>query len=62
MFIEVMPAYGREYRTQAEVKADWYENLDFRAYTGQYINKADAERLGYKVLVRYAQTKVVQVN
>lgn len=63
MYLEVAPAYGRDYKSQAEVKADWNANLDFRAYTGQYINKSDAQRLGYKVLVRYArQMKVVQVN
>jgi hypothetical protein len=63
MFIEATPAYGRDYKSQAEVKADWNANLDFRAYSGQYINKSDAKRLGYKVLVRYArQTKILQLS
>jgi len=61
--IEVMPAYGRDYKSQAEVKKDWNANLDFRAYTGQYINKSDAKRLGYSVIVRYAkQSKVVALS
>jgi hypothetical protein len=63
MFIEAKPAYGRDYKSQAEVKADWNADLDFQSYTGQYLNKSDAKRLGYKVLVRYArELKVVQVN
>tara|TARA_B100001996_G_scaffold359016_1_gene323964 strand:- start:29 stop:289 length:261 start_codon:yes stop_codon:yes gene_type:complete len=67
--LEVVPAYGRDYKSQAEVKADWEANMDFKivaSYTetlappmfeyGRYINKQDADReLNMRVLVRYAK-------
>lgn len=63
-YIEVYPAYGRDYTRQADVKADWKAGLDFRTYAGPYINKQDADNEpGLRVLVRYAdQRKVVQVK
>lgn len=63
-YVEVLPAYGRDYKNQSEVKADWKDNKDFQdTFSGSYLNKSDAERLGLKVLVRYSRnTKVVAVN
>jgi hypothetical protein len=64
-YLEVVPAYGRDYKNQSEVKADWSANKDFQdPFSGSYINKFDAERLvGLKVMVRYARhSKVVAVN
>lgn len=59
-WIEVTPAYGRDYKNQKEVKQAWAENKDFReTVTGQYINKEEAEKLGVSVLVRYANDKKV---
>lgn len=61
-WLEVYPAYGRDYKTQKEVKAAWAAGEDFRTYAGPYVNKEDAKREGYKVLVRYAnQAKVCGV-
>lgn len=63
-WIEVEPAYGRDYRNQKDLKADWQANKDFRdTASGKYVNKADAERLGLKVIVRYGKgLKVCNVS
>ena len=63
-WMEVTPAYGRDYKNQKEVKADWDADKDFRdTVTGRYINKSGAERLGLKVIVRYAKNlKVMSMN
>lgn len=59
-WIEVGPAYGRDYKNQKDLKADWDANKDFRDLSsGKYVNKADAERLGLKVIVRYANNRKV---
>lgn len=61
---EVKAAYGREYKTQAEIKKDWNQNKDFQMFsTGQYLNKRDAERYDINVVVRYGKNfeKVVGV-
>ncbi len=65
--IEVTPAYGRDYKSQAEVRTDWENDLDFQiagsGRVGPYLNKQDAEQGNLKVLVRYAKlTKVVAIN
>ena len=53
-FIEVVPAYGRTYKNQAEVKAAWKAGFDFcDTFTRQYVNREDAERQGLSVIVRY---------
>lgn len=62
-YIEVVPAYGRDYTSQKAVKADWNADKDFKIPGGPYLNKADAEREGVKVIVRYGRLlKVVAVN
>lgn len=63
-YVEAIPAYGRDYKNQKAVRADWAAGLDFQdAFTRQYLNKQDADSLGLKVLVRYdKQLKVVAVN
>lgn len=63
-WIEVVPAYGRDYKNQAAVKEDWNADKDFRdTVSGRYINKSGAEALGLKVIVRYANNlKVMSMN
>ena len=63
-WIEATPAYGRDYKNQAAVKADWKANKDFCDTTsGRYVNASDAAKYGLKVVVRYARgAKLVQVN
>ena len=67
-YIEALPAYGREYKNQSQVKADWNDNKDFHvpfsfSTSSGYINKQDAEQMKVKVIVRYAKgMKVLAVN
>lgn len=58
--INVVPAYGRDYKSQAEVQKDWDADKDFIVQGlgghGQATNRSDALALGVKtVLVRYAK-------
>lgn len=58
-WVEVVPAYGRDYTSQKQIQADWDANKDFKITTGGYVNKSDAQRFGLKVIVRYAQLRKV---
>jgi hypothetical protein len=62
-YIEAVPAYGRDYKNQKDVRADWNLGKDFQdAFTRQYLNKQDAESQGLKVIIRYDKLmKVVSV-
>jgi len=61
--LHVVPAYGRDYKSAATVKADWDANKDFRISDisspddGRYINKTDAE--GLSILCRYESRRKV---
>lgn len=62
-YIEVLPAYGRDYKNQKDLQADWDAGKDFVAMSfmgpAGYINKQDAMNAGLKVIIRYAsQMKV----
>lgn len=68
-FLEVVPSYGRDYKTQKEVLAAWNADKDFTIVTlgpddGRQINKRDAENGGvYSILIRYDRLrKVVAVK
>lgn len=64
-WLEVVPAYGRDYKNQKTVKEDWNANKDFKdPWTGSYINKADADKMPeLNVNVRYDNSrKVVTVK
>ena len=58
-YCELLPAFGRDYKTGKAAKADWQANKDFRiAATGQLINKEQVEK-GKTVLLRFnRRTKV----
>lgn len=59
-WIEVSPAYGRDYTTAKAVKADWKAGKDFQDLaSGSYVNKEDAERLDLNVTIRYANLRKV---
>lgn len=62
MDIHALPAYGRDYKSAAAVKADWAAGKDFRcALTGRYLSVRD--QVPGQVWVRYARmTKVVRVR
>jgi hypothetical protein len=63
MWLELVPAYGRDYKNQAAVKADWKADKDFWvAGSMMACNKSDAEREGANVIIRYDRLmKVVGV-
>jgi hypothetical protein len=43
--INAFPAYGRVYKTDAELLKDWNDGKDFRLHGNQYINIQDVESL-----------------
>jgi hypothetical protein len=58
-YVEVVPAYGRDYKSKKEVLADWKAEKDFQiASTGQYCSIRDFA-VGVTVNLRYKkQTQV----
>jgi hypothetical protein len=67
--LTVTPAYGRDYKSQKAVQADWDAGKDFIIANffdpadGKPINKQDADRGGIKVMVRYQRlTKIYNVK
>lgn len=63
-YIEVTPAYGRDYTSKKAVLADWNAGKDFIVATpghGTYINKEDAENVGSNltVMARYKRLTMV---
>lgn len=64
--LTLVPAYGRDYTSKADVKADWEAGKDFRLPGGSYINKPDFIKYGpgmghTAVRIRYAKlTRVVE--
>ena len=51
--LEVVPAYGRDYKSQKEVKAGYAAGHDFHSpFHGGYVNKDDHPE-GTTLLVRY---------
>lgn len=50
----VSPAYGRDYKSGKEARADWNAGKDFRCEPqGCYINKREADEAGITVEIRY---------
>ena len=51
MYLTLVPAYGRDYKSKKAVLADWDANKDFliqdisSPHDGRYINKEDAASL-----------------
>lgn len=64
-YVDVAPAYGRDYKSQKAVRADWEADKDFQVVGlnrgGRYINKADADREQVAVTIRYDQLRKVMV-
>lgn len=61
------PAYGRDYKSKAEVQADWDADKDFiiadvhDRYSGKPVNKS--QLAGRDVWIRYKQLRsIVQVQ
>lgn len=62
--ITVVPAYGRDYKSENEARSDWNANKDFMVHDvsskedGRYINKSDAKRGGIKqVNIRFKKLR-----
>ena len=43
--LTIMPAYGRQYKTSEEAKADWNAGKDFKIVNGPYLSIRDINRL-----------------
>jgi hypothetical protein len=41
----IMPAYGRQYKTSEEAKADWNAGKDFKIVGGPYLSIRDINSL-----------------
>lgn len=58
-YLTLVPAYGRDYKSAKAVKADWDAGKDFAIASmgecGRYINLEDAQKVGMRVSIRYAQ-------
>lgn len=68
MYITVVPAYGRDYKNQKDVKQAFKDGKDFiindmsHPNDGAYVNKDDAPK-GCTLNVRYAKlTKVLPIK
>lgn len=69
-YIEVIPAYNRDYKNQKEALADWKANKDFQISEpgigtgcryGQYVTREEAK--GLDVIIRYGKLqKVMQAK
>jgi len=66
--IQVVPAYGRDYKSKKAVEAAWADNKDFQIqdmsspHDGRYINLSDAKTGGIKmVTVRYKKLRSVTI-
>lgn len=58
--IPLTPAYGRDYKSKAEIKTDLDADKDFKTATGQYINKSQLVGLKLKsVTVRYGKLRKI---
>jgi hypothetical protein len=70
IYITLVPAYGRDYKSAKAVKVDWDAGKDFMICDvshpddGRYINKEDAAKLHNTVLhIRYGKlTKIYAIK
>jgi len=57
----VVPAYGRDYKSIKEVKADWTAGNDFlirdisSPYDGKYVNNSNGLPKGTVIMVRFCK-------
>jgi len=62
MFFNVVPAYGRDYKTKAEIIADWQAGKDFMQSSifsgGSYVNNS-VNGPNVTICVRYANLRKV---
>jgi hypothetical protein len=61
-----VPAYGRDYETEAEAKQAWESGEDFQIRSidrmdGKYLDRQEAEHYGLSVQIRYNSQRDVYV-
>jgi len=57
-YVEVMPAYGRDYKSAKAARTDWDKGLDFiEATTRRYCSKRDFDKPNVRVAIRYANNQ-----
>jgi len=57
-YVEVLPAYGRDYKSAKAAKAAWDEGLDFMEATSRrYCSKRDFAGRDVVVTIRYADQR-----
>ncbi len=68
-YLTVVPAYGRDYKSQAALTKDWAAGKDFlindmsSRWDGKPINKQDADQSGITVNVRYdGMRKILSIS
>lgn len=63
-YIEVIPAYGRDYKNKKEIEADLVAGKDFQlTTTRQYLTLTDMVAHNFRVIVRYGnQMKVTDMT
>jgi len=60
-YLSAVPAYGRDYKSKAEVLAAWNEGKDFQIMpSGQYVNKND-KPANVTLNIRYKRQSMVCV-
>ena len=53
-YVEVLPAYGRDYKSATAARADWEAGKDFiEATTRRYCSKRDFDKPNVIVTIRY---------
>ena len=67
--LTLVPAYGRDYKSQKAVKKDWEEGKDFVIATvlhndcGRYCNKTDLKDFPGTIFIRYLKkTRIIGVK
>ena len=69
MYLTIVPAYGRDYKSGKEVQADWEAGKDFQIQdmssldNGRYLNKNDAKpgmilNIRFKQMMSIRQIKI----
>ena len=53
------PAYGRDYKSKAELLKDWNEGKDFKTVDGRYTSCRDF--IGKEVTIRYNKMRKVLI-
>jgi hypothetical protein len=60
--ITVTPAYGRDYRSETEAKADWEAGKDFSIPGQGYVNNEDAKTAGIsEVRIRFRKRTLLAI-